>query len=144
MGVFDPADPPLSALPPLPLPLGIVLFAGDFARAHYALMMANAALAIGRPTILFATMGGIGAFGRAGWRALPGAEADSRLRAQGVAGFAELLAAALELGLRLIVCEAGLRAKNLGADALDPALAGEIAGLVTFYEAVGDGSIVFV
>lgn len=133
---------PLEPLPPLPL--GIILFSGDFSRAHYALMMANAALATDRPVVLFATMDGIGTFTRDGWQSLPGAEADATLRDRGVAGLAELLEAAFALGLRLVVCDAGLRAKGLAADALDPALHGEIAGLVTFYEAVGDGSIVFV
>ncbi|MCC7283225.1 MAG: DsrE family protein [Acetobacteraceae bacterium] len=138
--MFEPPDPP--AMPPLPL--GIVLHSGDYSRAHYALMMANAALAMGREVVLFATMAGIGAFTRDGWRTLGGAVADARLSLSGVAGFAELLAAALEMKLRLIVCDAGLKAQGLGEDDLDPALPGEIAGLVTFYEAVGDGSIVFV
>ncbi len=127
-----------------PLPLGIVLFSGGFARAHYALMMANAALATDRKVILFATMDGIFAFTRDGWTALAGAEADAAFRARGVAGLGELLDAACRLGLRLIVCDAGLRAKGLAPGSLDPGLSGEIAGLVTFYEAVGDGSIVFV
>ena len=140
MGIFDTPEPP--ALPPLPL--GIILHSGDFSRAHYALMMANGALAMGREVVLFATMGGIGAFTRQGWRALPGAEADGTLAPRGVAGFAELLEAAIEMKLRLIVCDAGLKAQALSEVDLDPALPGEIAGLVTFYEAVGDGSIVFV
>jgi peroxiredoxin family protein len=142
MGIFDTPDPQPSGLPPLPL--GIILHSGDFARAHYALMMANAALAMGREVVLFATMAGIGAFTREGWRGLPGAEADARLSLCGVAGFADLLAAAIEMKLRLIVCDAGLKALALTEADLDPALPGEIAGLVTFYEAVGDGSIVFV
>jgi peroxiredoxin family protein len=94
--------------------------------------------------VLFATMAGIFAFTRAGWASLPGAEADARLARSGVAGFAELLEAAIELRVRLIVCDAGLKALGLSEADLDPALPGEIAGLVTFYEAVGDGSIVFI
>lgn len=140
MGIFDTPDPP--ALPPLPM--GIILHSADYARAHYTLMMANAALAMGRDVVLFATMGGIGAFTRAGWRGLPGAAADAERTQKGVAGFAELLEAAIEMKLRLIVCDAGLKALGLAEADLDPALPGEIAGLVTFYEAVGDGSIVFV
>lgn len=140
MGMFDPPDPPL--LPPLPL--GIVLLSATYERAHYALMMATAAAAVGRPTVLFATMGGIAAFTRGGWQGLPGAEADATHQARGVAGFAELLAAAVELEVRLIVCEAGLKALAITADALDPDLPGEVAGLATFYDAVGDGSIVVV
>jgi peroxiredoxin family protein len=142
MGIFDTPDPQPASLPPLPL--GIVLHSGDFSRAHYALMMANAALAMGREVVLFATMAGIGAFTQAGWRHLPGSDADARLTPTGVAGFAELLAAAIEMKLRLIVCDAGLKAQGLREADLDPELPGEIAGLVTFYEAVGDGSIVFI
>ena len=111
MGIFDTPDLPAERLPPLPL--GIVLHAGDFARAHYALMMANAAAAMGREVVLFATMGGVRAFLPDGWRRLPGAGQDDALRARGVAGFAELLAAAVEMQVRLIVCEAGLKAEGL-------------------------------
>lgn len=145
MGIFDPPSlDPLGPPPLPPLPLGIVLLAGGYERAHYALMMATAAAAMGRPVVLFATMAGIGAFTRDGFRALPGAEADATHQARGVAGFAELLAAAVELGVRLIVCEAGLKAQALTEEALDPDLPGEVAGLATFYDAVDDGSIVVV
>ena len=92
---------PLEPLPPLPL--GIILFSGDFARAHYALMMANAALATDRPVVLFATMDGIGTFTRNGWQSLPGAEADATLRDRGVAGLAELLEAAFATCLTMTV-----------------------------------------
>jgi peroxiredoxin family protein len=142
MGIFDTPDPQPAGLPPLPL--GIILHSGEYPRAHYALMMANAALAMGREVVLFATMAGIGAFTREGWRGMPGADEDARLTLSGVAGLAELLSAAVEMQLRLIVCDAGLKALALTEADLDPALSGEIAGLVTFYEAVGDGSIVFV
>jgi predicted peroxiredoxin len=61
------------------------------------------------------------------------------VRADGVAGLAELREATIELGARLIACEAGLRMA-----ALDRALllrAVEVAGVATFLEAVGDGQM---
>lgn len=140
-------------LEPLPEPerIGIILFSGDFARAHYALAMAAAAAAIGRPVVLFATNAGCHALlrpgqdGSPGWVRLEGAlEQDRALRQRGVAGFAELLAAVAEMGVRLIVCEAGLRAMDLLPEDLDPSLEGEVAGLVTFFEQTRGGQTLFV
>jgi peroxiredoxin family protein len=132
------------------LPLGIILHAGDFSRAHYALMLASSAAAIGRPVTLFATNGGIRALlspapdGSPGWAALEGAAHDATLQARAVPGFATLLAAVLDLGARLMVCETGLKAEALDPAALDPALGIEVTGLVAFQEAVGPGPIVFI
>jgi peroxiredoxin family protein len=138
VSIFDPPDVPM---PPLPmLPMGIVLLSGDITRQHFALMTANAALAMGRDVVLFATMDGVAAFTPAG--SARHAARDAELAARGVAGFAELLASAIEMQARLIVCDAGLKAMGLSEADLDPALQGEIAGLVTFHEAVGDGAIV--
>jgi len=131
-------------------PLGILLLSGEYERAHYALLIASAAAATGRPTILFATNGGIRAFlrprgdGSPGWSALAhpdgAARHDAALRARGIAGFAELREAVAELKVRLIVCETGLAAIGLSKADLDPALPGEIAGAVTFLEAAAGGS----
>ncbi|MCC7427684.1 MAG: DsrE family protein [Alphaproteobacteria bacterium] len=134
---------------PIPEPLGIVLLSGEYERAHYALLMATAAAATGRRTILFATNGGIRAFlkpradGAPGWTTLAhpdgAAKRDAELRARGVAGFAELRQSAAELYVQLIVCETGLLAMGLTADDLDPALPGEISGVVRFLETVEGG-----
>jgi predicted peroxiredoxin len=59
---------------------------------------------------------------------------------RGVAGIATLLGAARELGVRLIACEAGLRAEGLAPEALAGGV--EVAGIVTFLSAVGPGQIV--
>ena len=48
--------------------------------------------------------------------------------------------ACAELGVRLIACEAGLRAEALDAAALLPGV--EVAGVATFLSAVGNGQIV--
>jgi peroxiredoxin family protein len=119
-------------------PLGVLLISGSHERAHYALVLATAAAAIGRPAILFATNAGCHAL--ADWHALDGAGRDGDIRALGVAGFAELRDAAAELGVRLIACEAGLRIAGLDPSALAPGI--EVAGVVTFLAATQGGQIV--
>jgi peroxiredoxin family protein len=140
VSIFDPPEVPMG--PPPMLPLGIVLFSGDHGRVHYALMLANAALAMGREVVLFATMEGIAAVTPAARERF--AAQDAALAARGVATFAELLDAAVDMRLRLIVCDAGLKATDRSEADLDPGLPGEIAGLVTFHEAVGDGPLTFI
>ncbi|MBW8270712.1 DsrE family protein [Caldovatus sp. SYSU G05006] len=124
------------------MPLGVLLLSGGHERAHYALVLATGAAAIGRPVVLFATNAGC----RLLLRPLP-AEllADPReaaLAARGVAGLGALLAAAAELGVRRIACEAGLRAEGLAGAPLAEGV--EVAGVVTFLAAVGAGQIVSV
>ncbi len=112
-------------------PLGILLISGGHERAHYAFVLAAAAAAIGRDVVLFATNQGCHAL-----LADLDALADSRetaVLATGVAGLAELRDAAIEMGVRLIACEAGLRMSGLAATALAPGV--EVAGVVTFLAA---------
>jgi predicted peroxiredoxin len=124
-------------MPPAPLPLGILLLSGEHERAHYALVLATGAAALGREVVLFAT--------NAGCRLLLAASpllADPRealLAARGVAPIATLLEAASDLGIRRIACEAGLRAEGLGASALAEGV--EIAGVATFLAAAGAGQM---
>jgi peroxiredoxin family protein len=119
-------------------PLGVLLISGGHERAHYALMVATAAAAIGRDVTLFAT--------NAGCRALLtdtpllSDPREATLAAAGVATLAELLEAAEALGLRRIACEAGLRVEALHDMPLAPGV--EVAGLVTFLAAVGQGQVV--
>jgi peroxiredoxin family protein len=119
--------------------LGILLLAGTHDRAHYAFVLAAGAAALGRRVVLFATNAGCRALLQ-DWSGLADAARDARIVARGVAGLATLRDAATELGVRLIACEAGLR-----AEAIDPALllpAVEIAGVATFLEAVGNGQVI--
>jgi peroxiredoxin family protein len=119
--------------------LGILLLAGTHDRAHYAFVLAAGAAALGRRVVLFAANDGCRAL-LADWSGLADSARDDRIVARGVAGLATLRAAAVELGVRLIACEAGLR-----AEALDPAglLAQvEVAGVATFLEAVGTGQVI--
>lgn len=119
-------------------PLGILLLSGGHERAHYALVLATGAAAVGREVVLFATNAGCRLFEAA--RALEADPREALLAARGVAGIATLLDAAGELGVRRIACEAGLKAEGIAPEALLPGV--ELAGVVTFLGAVGAGQIV--
>lgn len=119
-------------------PLGVLLISGGHERAHYALMVAAAAAAIGRAVTLFATNSGCALF--LDPTPLAGDAREAVLAARGVASLAELLAAVESLGVRRIACEAGLRAAALSGQPLAPGV--EVAGLVTFLAAVGEGQVV--
>lgn len=118
--------------------LGILLLSGGHERAHYALVLATGAAALGRDVVFFAT--------NAGCRVLldPSPLLDdpreASLAARGVAGLCILLPAAAELGIRRIACEAGLRAEDLTGASLAPGV--DVAGVATFLAALGDGQIV--
>lgn len=122
--------------------LSIAVHSGSFVRVHYALVMASGALAVNRPVTLFFTGESLPALLPDGWRQLPGAERDAQWQERGVVGFAELFAACIELGARVIVCEMALRAAGIAATALRSDMAIEVAGVVTFLGE--DGRIVFV
>ncbi|WP_043830489.1 DsrE family protein [Muricoccus aerilatus] len=117
-------------------PLGILLRGEGHEPAHYALVLATAAAAIGRPVTLFATNAGLALFRRDA--PLLSDPREALLAGRGVAGIATLLEAAEELGLRRIACEAGLRAEGIMPEALAEGV--EVAGVVTFLEAVGPGN----
>ncbi|MBM3555245.1 MAG: hypothetical protein FJX47_06795 [Alphaproteobacteria bacterium] len=126
---------------PAPDQLSLVVASGRYDTVHYALALASAAAATGKKATLFFTLGACRALiGREGWRALPtedgrkGGTRDAELMARGAAGFDELLAACLELGVRVIVCEMGLRAEGIEAGDLRRDVKAEIAGIVTFLE----------
>ena len=102
-------------------------------------MVASGAAALGRRVVLFATNAGCHAL-LTEWSGLADADRDARVCAAGVAGLEELREATRELGVRLIACEAGLRAEAL--DAADLMADVEVAGIATFLEAVGAGQIV--
>lgn len=119
--------------------LGILLISGTHERAHYAFVMAAGAAALGRDVVLFATNAGCNALMR-DWSGLDDAARDARIRTAGVAGLDELREAALELNVRTIACEAGLRAEEIDPAGLLPQT--EVAGVATFLSAVGSGQIV--
>ena len=125
-------------MPSEPISLGILLLSGSHDRAHYAFVLASGAAALGRNVTLFASNGGCGAL-LTDWSSLGDARRDDRVRAAGVAGLAELREACVEMNVRLIACEAGLRAEAIAtADLLADV---EVAGVATFLSAVGTGQI---
>lgn len=129
-------------------PLGLILLDGAYERVHYGLAMAASALAINRPVVLFFTNGALLALaGETGWHRLgenaagkPATAQDSARLAAGVAGIAELLEACAALGGKFIACEMGLRTMGLQANDLRQDIKIEIAGLVTFYNALPAGA----
>jgi peroxiredoxin family protein len=60
-----------------------------------------------------------------------GATLDARNRSRGVAGFEELLQACVALGVEIMVCEMGMRALDLEAQALREDLPIREGGLAT-------------
>lgn len=118
------------------MPLGILLRGAGHEPAHYALVLGTAAAAIGRPVTLFATNAGLALFRRDA--PLLSDPREALLAERGVAGIGTLLEAAADLGLRFVACEAGMRAEAVQADALLQGV--EVAGVVTFLEAVGPGN----
>ena len=119
--------------------LGVLLLSGSHDRAHYAFVIATGAAALGRDVTLFATNAGCHVLLR-DWRGLAGSSRDAVIAARGVAGLDVLREAAQDLSIRLIACEAGLRAEAIDPAALLPGV--EVAGVATFLEAVGTGQIV--
>ncbi len=135
-----PSTPPRPA-PPVPSEsLGLLLLSGSHERAHYAFVLASGAAALGRSVVLFATNRGCLGLAQ-DWSALDDTPRDARIQAAGVAGLDELRQASIELGVRLIACEAGLRAEGIDPASLLPEV--EIAGVATFLAAVGGGQDYF-
>ena len=119
--------------------LGVLLMSGSHDRAHYAFVVASGAAALGREVIVFATNQGCQALCR-DWSGLSDAGRDARIQGRGVAGLDTLREACAEMGIRLIACEAGLRAEALDASMLLVNV--EVAGIATFLSAVGTGQII--
>jgi peroxiredoxin family protein len=138
--------------------ISVVVFSGHFDKVHYALTLAAAAAATDTPATLFFTMGALralqtpGADGTAAWRGLAlsdgagdGGIRDDDFRARGVATFEELVAATVEMGVRFMACEMGLRALGLEAGDLRADVAIETVGAVTFLnDASKHGTVLFV
>lgn len=124
-------------------PLGLVVLSGEWERVHYALMMASSAAAIDRPVTLFVTMGAVPLLeADEGWRRLSGSEDDEVLKERKVADTETLLEACAAMDITIMVCEAGLKARDIAPSALREDLGVEVTGLVTFYQSVGAGQIV--
>lgn len=138
--------------------LSIIVYDHHFDKIHYALVMASAAAAIGRPVTLFFTMGACEALrinkedDTPAWSDMPlsdedgtGAKRDKFYKRSGVATMEELIEACIALDVRFLVCEMGLRAKGLENSALRADLNVEHSGVVTFLnDASKDGAMVLI
>ena len=144
--------------PNRPDKLSIVVFAGQFDKVHYALVMASAAAAIDTPVTLFFTMEAVRnilkaeAGGAPSWGMQTttmcletGADMDAGFKENGVADFETLLAACRDLGVRFMVCEMGLRALGLTREDIRSDLPMELGGVVSFLnDASKNGSVIFI
>ena len=119
--------------------LAILLESGRHDRAHYAFVLASGAAALGQSVVLFATNRGCLAL-MTDWSGLEDAARDERLRRAGVAGLDELREAARELGVTLIVCEAGMRAEGFDPGSLMDGVS--VAGIATFLDKAAEGQMV--
>lgn len=133
--------------------LSVVVFSGDFDKVHYALVMASAAAAIDTPTTLFFTMDGARALLKDNaWADLPttggidrGADMDAHFKDVNVADFETLLSACKDLGVRILVCEMGLKALGIKREDLRTDLKIDLGGVVTFLnDASKTGAMIFV
>ena len=94
--------------------LSLIIQSGDYDRIHYALVIASAALAVGKPVTLFFTMAATRAL-TTGW---VDSSRETAFAAEGLATFEELLAVCSELDATIMVCELGLRSEKLSRDDL--------------------------
>ena len=148
----------MAADSPPPDKLSIVVYAGTYDKVHYALVMAAAAAAIGRPVTLFFTMGACqalkipGANAEPAWRSMPmsedggtGGDKDDTYAEIGVATFEELLDSCIQFGVTFMVCEMGLRAMGLEGEPLRDDVPLQKGGVVTFLnDASKDGAVYFI
>lgn len=119
--------------------LGVLLLSGSHDRAHYAFVVASGAAALGRSVVVFATNQGCRALCR-DWSGLSDAGRDDRIQRNGVAGLDTLRDACLQMEVRMVACEAGLRSEALDASLLLPQV--EVAGIATFLSAIGTGQVI--
>jgi len=118
--------------------VSVILRKGDYESAHYALALVSAAVAVNKPAVLFLTMAGI--------RALMGPppplddwDRDALNKQRGVGDFETLLQASIELGVRFIVCEMGLRSLGIDRASLRSDVPFIVAGIVTLLEETKPG-----
>jgi peroxiredoxin family protein len=97
-----------------------------------------------------------GADGQPAWRSMParrgmniglmqGGAMDDDFQKKGIATFEELLTACPTLGVKIMVCEMGLKARGLTRESLRRDIPVEAGGVVTFLnDASRTGALVFV
>jgi peroxiredoxin family protein len=118
--------------------LSIIVRSGKYEDAHYALAMASAAVAVNKPAVLFFTMAGIHAL-MGPPPPLEDWARDAQNKQRGVGDFETLLQACVELGVRFIVCEMGLRSLAIDRTKLRADVPFTVAGIVTLLEETKPG-----
>lgn len=135
--------------------ISLAVYSGDFDKVHYALVMASGAAAIGTAATLFFTGDALKAL-TPGWRAMPigrggdmglsdAGSMDDDFKAKRIGTFEELLSACTALGVKIMVCEMGLRALGMKRGDLRADIQIEEGGIVTFLEGASKtGAVVFI
>ena len=118
--------------------LSIIVRSGKYEDAHYALALAAAAVAVNKPAVLFFTMAGIRSLSGPP-PALDDWARDAINKQRGVGDFETLLQACVELGVRFIVCEMGLRSLAIDRTTLRADVPFTVAGIVTLLEETRSG-----
>ncbi len=118
--------------------VSIIVRSGQYEDVHFALAVAAAAAAVNKPAVLFFTMAGIRALSGPP-PALDDWARDAVNKQRGVGDFETLLQACVELGVRFIVCEMGLRSLSLDRTSLRADVPFTIAGIVTLLEETKPG-----
>jgi|ERR1700738_2146349 peroxiredoxin family protein len=118
--------------------VSIIVRSGQYEDVHYALALAAAAVAVNKPAVLFFTMAGIRAL-TGPPPALENWERDAINKQRGVGDFETLLQASVELGVRFIVCEMGLRSLAIDRSSLRADVPFTVAGIVTLLEETKPG-----
>jgi peroxiredoxin family protein len=118
--------------------LSIIVRSGKYEDVHYALAMASAAVAVNKPAVLFFTMAGIHAL-MGPPPPLEDWARDAQNKQRGVGDFETLLQACVELGVRFIVCEMGLRSLAIDRTKLRADVPFTVAGIVTLLEETRPG-----
>jgi predicted peroxiredoxin len=119
--------------------LGILLISGTHERAQYAFSLAAGAAALGRDVVIFATNAGCRAM-CSDWSRVDDVGRDAVIRRRGVPGLGEMRESAREIGVRMLVCEAGLKAEAIPLSMLWDAV--EIGGMATFLDATAEGQLI--
>jgi peroxiredoxin family protein len=119
--------------------LGILLISGAHERAHYAFALAAGAAALGRHVVVFATNQGCRAL-CTDWSGVDDVGRDAVIRRRGVAGLGEIREAARDVGVRMMACEAGLKAEAIDSASLWQGV--EIGGMANFLEATAAGQLI--
>ena len=118
--------------------LSIIVRSGKYEDVHYALAMAAAAVAVNKPAVLFFTMAGIHAL-LGPPPPLDDWDCDAINKQRGVGDFETLLQASVELGVRFIVCEMGLRSLAIDRTKLRADVPFTVAGIITLLEETRPG-----